>query len=121
MGVALIAADLQSGVSARKERTSEPVSGALSTFAMPGADEHDIPKEAKKPGSVWQYGRILVRDWSRANPSEALVSDTTPSLARDVPASPMIASASTPRRSSCLWFHVARYQRKALPGFISGA
>src|SRR5580698_4417474 len=63
---------------------------------------------------------------------DALVSETTPSLAFDndekdnrsgfqEPALPAIANASTPRRSSPRWFQVARFQRKLLPGIISAA
>ena len=72
--------DCQAVVLARKERMITPVSGASSTSAMP-LPVQSMNAPAADAESIWQYGNILVRDGSRAKLSEALVNDTTPSVA----------------------------------------
>src|ERR1017187_3062378 len=76
--------DCQSVVPARKERTMRPVKWAvLETFAMPAALQAKVPRLLlmNADGSTWQYGTMRVADDWAANPSEALVGDTSPALA----------------------------------------
>src|ERR1019366_5358895 len=76
--------DCQSVVPARKERTMRPVEWAvLLTVAMPAALQAKVPRLllVNADGSTWQWGTMRVADVWAANPNEALVRDTSPSLA----------------------------------------
>jgi hypothetical protein len=71
--------DCQADVPARNEATIETVSVA---FTMPKPLQSIVSgRRSKRFEVVWQYGRIRVLDGSRAKLREALVSETTPSLA----------------------------------------
>src|SRR5579884_3012553 len=97
---------------------------------MPGALQANAPRLAfvNAEGSMWQYGTMRVADGCCVtNPSEALASDTSPSvallsavvalaLARYWPALPITATALTPLRSSVRWFQFARFHKSGLPG-----